>query len=111
MNIPSCFIITPLAFAADDWKLHPDAAEKDGVPKGTVTKMPPWESKIFENTVRDWSVYVPAQYKPDGTAAVMVFQDGHDYVNLKGNWRAPTVFDNLIATKEMPVSVPLACSW
>src|SRR4051812_3046892 len=67
--------------------------------------MPPWESKIFEGTVRDWWVYVPAQYKPDGSAALMVFQDGHDYINLKGNWRAPTVFDNLIASGEMPATV------
>ena len=67
--------------------------------------MPPWESKIYPNTVRDWWVYVPAQYKPDGSAALMVFQDGHDYVNLKGNWRAPTVFDNLIARGDMPPTV------
>jgi len=106
-----CFLaflsLSSLAFAADDWTLHPDAAEQQNVPKGTVTKMAPWESKIFENTTRDWSVYVPAQYKPDGTAAVMVFQDGHDYVNVKGNWRVPTVFDNLIAKGEMPVTVAI----
>jgi enterochelin esterase family protein len=32
----------------------------------------------------------------------MVFQDGHDYVNAKGNWRVPIVFDNLIARGELP---------
>ncbi|MHA3773283.1 SMP-30/gluconolactonase/LRE family protein [Verrucomicrobiota bacterium sgz303538] len=98
---------TPLPFAADDWKLHPDAAEQASVPKGTVTQMPPWESKIFPGTVRDWSIYVPAQFKPDGSAAVMIFQDGHDYVNAKGNWRVPTVFDNLIAKGEMPPTVAI----
>ena len=67
--------------------------------------MPVWESKIFAGTTRDWWVYVPAQYKPEQAAAVMVFQDGHDYVNLKGNWRAPIVFDNLIASGEMPVTI------
>jgi enterochelin esterase family protein len=93
------------ALAAGEWNLHPDAAEKPGVPKGTVTQMPAWESKIFQGTTRDWWVYVPAQYKPDGSAAVMVFQDGHDYINLKGNWRVPTVFDNLIASGEMPPTI------
>lgn len=96
---------TCTAGAADKWQLHPDAAEKADVPKGTVTKMPPWTSKIFENTVRDWWIYVPANYKADGSAALMVFQDGHDYVNLKGNWRVPTVFDNLIAAGAMPPTI------
>ena len=38
--------------------------------------MPPWESKIFPGTKRDWWVYVPAQYKPENPGGVMVFQDG-----------------------------------
>jgi enterochelin esterase family protein len=62
--------------------------------------MPSWESTIFAGTKRDWWVYVPAQYSPESPAAVMVFQDGagpKDYV--------PTVFDNLIARKDMPVTV------
>ncbi len=88
-------------FADDEWKLHPEAAERADVPKGTVHQMPPWESKIFPGTVRDWWVYVPAK-QPDGGSAVMVFQDGHDYVNLKGNWRVPTVFDNQIASGAVP---------
>ena len=69
--------------------------------------MLPWESKVFPGTVRDWWVYVPAQYKPDGSAAVMVFQDGRNYVNPTGDWRAPTVFDNLIAKGDMPPTVAI----
>ena len=82
------------------YETHPDSKERPGVPKGTVKQMPPWESKIFPGTKRDWWVYVPAQYRPESPAAVMVFQDGagpKDYV--------PTVFDNLIAEKDMPVTV------
>ena len=93
------------AFAVDEFKLHPLAVEKADVPHGTVTKMEPWASKIYEGTTRDWSVYVPAQYQADKPACLMVFQDGHDYVNLKGNWRVPTVFDNLIASGDMPVTI------
>ncbi len=77
------------------------------VPHGTVTKMPPWESKIFPGTIRDWSIYVPAQYTADKGAAVMVFQDGHDYMGAKGNWRVPVVFDNLIASGDMPVTIAI----
>ena len=35
----------------------------------------------------------------------MVFQDGGGYVNPNGDFRVPTVFDNLIAAKEMPVTI------
>lgn len=106
--LPLLLLSASCALALDDYKSDsPDHQENPNVPHGTVTKMPPWESKIFAGTVRDWSVYVPAQFKPDGSAALMVFQDGHDYVNLKGNWRVPTVFDNLIAKGEMPPTIAI----
>ena len=70
------------------------------MPKGKLTQQKPWESKIFPKTTRDWWVYVPAQYKDDQPACVMVFQDGGGYTGF-----VPTVFDNLIAKGEMPVTV------
>jgi len=82
------------------YETHPDSRERADVPKGTIKQMPPWDSKIFAGTKRDWWVYVPAQYRPENPAAVMVFQDGagpKDYV--------PTVFDNLIAKGDIPVMV------
>lgn len=92
------------ARAADDYQLGPDSQEQPGVPKGKVTKST-WKSKIFDGTVRDYWVYVPAQYDPKQPACVMVFQDGGSYVNEKGQFRVPIVFDNLIHKKEMPVTV------
>ena len=82
------------------YETPPDAREQAGVPKGSVKQMSPWESKIFSGTKRDWWIYIPSQYKPDTPAAVMVFQDGagaKDFV--------PVVFDNLIAKRDMPVTV------
>jgi len=82
------------------YETHPDSREHPDVPKGTVKQMAPWESRLFAGTKRDWWVYVPAQYTADRPAAVMVFQDGagpKDFV--------PTVFDNLIAKHDMPVTV------
>ena len=79
---------------------QPELAEQPGVPKGKLTHQKPWESKIFPGTRRDWWVYVPAQYKDDQPACVMVFQDGGGYTGF-----VPTVFDNLIAKGEMPVTV------
>ncbi len=100
-------LLGPFAVRAEDsdYKLGPDSMVKPGVPQGKVTKMPPWTSKIFEGTVRDWWIYVPAQYDAAKPASLMVFQDGSGYVNLNGDFRVPTVFDNLIAAKEMPVTI------
>jgi enterochelin esterase family protein len=82
------------------YETHPDSRERPDVPKGTVKQMPAWESKIFAGTKRDWWVYVPAQYRAETPAAVMVFQDGAGYREY-----VPTVFDNLIAQGGMPVTV------
>ncbi len=98
-------IVVTTTWAADDFVESALHRENPAVPHGTVTKMPVWESKIFPGTTRDWWIYVPAQYKPENPAALMVFQDGHDYVNVKGNWRVPIVFDNLIASGDMPVTI------
>ncbi len=88
-----------------EWTPHPDAIVNDLVPHGTVESMPIWKSTVFPNTVRDWAIYVPAQYDPSEPAALMVFQDGERMRDLKGRWRVPIVFDNLIARGEMPPTI------
>jgi enterochelin esterase family protein len=93
-------------FQAGDYQLGPDSTEQPDVPKGKVTKST-WKSEIFADTVRDYWVYVPAQYDAKKPACVMVFQDGGNYVNDKGQFRVPVVFDNLIHKKEMPVTIGL----
>jgi len=90
--------------AADDYKLGPDSFPHPGVPQGTVTRGR-WESKIFPQTVRDYAIYVPSQYNSATPACLMVFQDGSSYLSTNGQFRASVVFDNLIAAKEMPVTI------
>ena len=105
--LTSSLAATPLLAQqpAPAWQPHPDAIERQDVPHGTVEDLPAWESKIFENTTREWSIYVPAQYKKESPAALMIFQDGKGYRDTKGRWRVPVVFDNLIARGEMPVTI------
>src|SRR6516162_812864 len=100
-----CLPLVPV-LAADDYKLGPDSMKQEGVPEGKVTKHS-WTSTIFPGTVRDYWVYVPAQYDFHQPACVMVFQDGGSYVNEQGQFRVPIVFDNLIHKKEMPVTIGL----
>jgi len=87
-----------------EYRLGPDSERHDGVARGTVTKRE-WRSEIFEGTTRDYYVYVPARYDPKVPAALMVFQDGHAYVEEDGDFRVPIVFDNLIHQGSMPVTI------
>lgn len=90
------------------YSLGPDSLPKTGIPHGTVTKYT-WHSAggVFPGTERDYWVYVPAQYNAAKPACLMVFQDGAGYVDEKGSWRTPTVFDNLISEGSMPVTIGL----
>lgn len=96
-----------LVFGSDNYQLGPDSLPQDGVPRGTVTKHSWTNSTVYPGTERDFWIYVPAQYDAARPAALMVFQDGAGYVNLatNGQWRVPTVFDNLIHKKQMPVTI------
>jgi enterochelin esterase family protein len=75
------------------------------VPQGKLEGPILFKSKVFEGTVRQYWVYVPAQYKPEQVACVLVFQDGQRAINPKGVLRVPVVMDNLIHRKQMPVTI------
>ena len=91
--------------AADDYQLGKDSMVQAGIPQGTVVPGKHTSDKVFAGAVRDYWVYIPAQYDGSAPAAVMVFQDGGSYVDPKGQFRVPIVFDNLIHKKEMPVTI------
>lgn len=82
----------------------PDSLPHEGVPKGKLTKYE-WKSQIYTNTVREYLVYVPAQYDAAKPACVMIFQDGLGQIDPTGQMRATVVMDNLIHKKEMPVTI------
>lgn len=102
----SAALLPATARAETVYPLPPEATLVQGVPQGKVTKFTFTSvGKIFPGTVRDYWVYVPAQYNPKQPAPFMVFQDGESYVSDKGSYRVPIVFDNLIANKEIPPMV------
>ncbi|TDE14600.1 SMP-30/gluconolactonase/LRE family protein [Dyadobacter psychrotolerans] len=82
----------------ENYPTDPASEQQAGIPKGEVLKFTFENSKIFPGTWREYWVYVPAQYKADKPACVYVNQDGIQ-------WKAPTVFDNLIHKGEMPVTI------
>lgn len=88
--------------AQESYELGPDSLPQDGVPTGSIEGPFEWKSKIYPGTVRDYWVYVPAQYDPARKACVLVVQDGR---NRARGWRLTTVMDNLIHKQQMPVTI------
>jgi enterochelin esterase family protein len=88
-----------------------------GVPQGTWEKYLWDKSEIFPQTTRDVWIYIPAQYDPKVPACLMVIQDGpRQYAVRERNdvdqrarrtqeYCMPTVLDNLINRKELPVII------
>ena len=96
---------TPARPAAPQYKTDPDSLPQAGVPKGKLEGPFIFKSQVFSNTIRKYWVYAPAQYDAAKPACVLVFQDGHRAQNPNGVLRLPVVMDNLIAKKEMPVTI------
>jgi enterochelin esterase-like enzyme len=99
------FVCWPIVTLAEEYVHGPDSMPNDRVPHGTVTQHEWLTSKVFPDTQRRYSVYVPAQYDGSKPAALMVFQDGHAFEGPGGDFRVPVVFDNLIAKGDMPITI------
>jgi enterochelin esterase family protein len=98
-------VLTPAAWALDDYKVGPDSMRQEGVPVGELLHFTFTNSTVYPGTTRDYWVYVPKQYDAATPACVMIFQDGQNYANSNGQFRVPIVFDNLIHKKEIPVTI------
>jgi len=90
---------------AAEFPLRPESRPQPGVPPGKVVKSNFADSRIFPGTVRDYYVYVPAAYDPATPACVMIVQDGLAHITQERRWQIPTVLDNLIHRREIPVCI------
>lgn len=82
-----------------------DSQPHEDVPKGRLEKFDWNSSKVFPNTARTVTVYLPAGHQPDEETCLMVWQDGSRHADPTGALRVPVVFDNLIHLKQMPRTV------
>jgi iron(III)-enterobactin esterase len=93
----------------------PELIINNGIPHGTIHRftMKSADSKFYKGGSRGqpgvvvpferpMAVYVPAQYVPGTAAPFIVVQDGY---NPKYHLTVPTVLDNLIAQKRVPVMI------
>jgi enterochelin esterase family protein len=88
-----------------EYPLTPDSLPQDGVPKGRLEGPFEFRSQIIANTVRQYWIYVPAQYTGETPANVLVFQDGARAINPAGSLRVPQVLENLVHRKDIPVTI------
>src|ERR1051325_739031 len=102
---------TALAAGEDAfYKLGPDSLVQEGVPQGKLLGPMHLPSQVFSNYTHTYWIYVPAQYDPKKPAALLVFQDGSAMIATNGDIRVPTVLDNLIWRREIPVMIGLFIS-
>ncbi len=85
--------------------LLPEPYPQGGIPKGELKGPFDFHSQIITGTVRQYWVFVPAQYEASTPASVLVFQDGYRAINPNGSLRVPEVLENLIAEGEIPVTI------
>ena len=87
----------PSIAAEPDFPLTEDSRPSDGIPKGELIKdtYTAKQGSLFPGTEREYQIYLPPNFDKARSAPFMVFQDGVIY-------QAPTVFDNLIAKKDIP---------
>jgi gluconolactonase len=89
-----------LVHAQETYVLGPDSHPQAGVPQGSVTKYELKPGRFYPGTPHTYSVYLPAQYDAAKPTPFMIFLDGSGF--LSDRVRAPIVFDNLIASHELP---------
>lgn len=98
---------TPKPRQAGEYPHTAESLEQAGVPKGKLLGPFEFHSKVFTGTVRQYWIYVPANYKAKSKIkpSLLVFQDGQRATNPKGSLRVPTVLDNLIHQKAIPQTI------
>ena len=88
-----------------DYALTADSLPQAGVPKGRLEGPFEFRSRVIAGTVRQYWIFVPAQYTGDAPAHVLVFQDGARAINPTGSLRVPQVLENLVHQKAIPVTI------
>jgi enterochelin esterase-like enzyme len=84
----------------------PESYTKPGVPQGTLTEKAVFTSKLYDGMQSDYWIYTPAQYDPKTPAALMVWDDGQQFINRdSSSIRLLEVIDNLTYEKKLPVIV------
>lgn len=107
MNLRAFVAVTLLALLAPIGFANPEesSAPRASVQRGKIIGPLVHESKLYRGILRQYWVYVPAQYDPKIPPCLLVFQDGLQYLRDDGPYRAAFVLDKLIQENEIPVTI------
>lgn len=86
----------------ENYPVPPEAETQEGVPRGRIEGPFEFRSQIYPGTVRNYWVYIPAQYDPSRPPALIIVQDG---LRRAEEWRLPIVLDNMIHAGQIPVQL------
>ncbi|MCF3650415.1 alpha/beta hydrolase [Synoicihabitans lomoniglobus] len=95
----------PAEVVTGDFELGPDSLVQAGVPQGELLGPFEFRSQIITGTIRQYWLFVPAQYDPATPASVLVFQDGHRATHPEGSLRVQNVLTNLIHEGAIPPTI------
>ena len=95
----------PAEILTGDFELGPDSLVQADVPQGELRGPFEFRSEIIKGTVRQYWIFVPAQYDPAVPASVLVFQDGHRATHPEGSLRVQNVLTNLIHQGAIPPTI------
>jgi enterochelin esterase family protein len=110
LSLVSTFSLVAQIEVRTGLELTPYHSPQEGIPKGELKGPINFYSKIIDGTVRQYWLFIPAQYQASKPASVLVFQDGFRAQNPNGSIRAPQVLENLIAKGEIPVTIGIFIS-
>ncbi len=100
---PGPIVVQEVPPPSNNYALGPDSLPHPEVPAGKTFSFEMADPKSFPGTVRNISVYIPAQYHAEKPACVYVGLDGLGH-------HVQAVFDNLIAQHAMPVTIAIGIS-
>ena len=90
---------------AGDYPFTEDSLVQPDIKKGKLEGPFEFHSNIIPNTVRRYWIYVPNGYSKKNPPNLLVFQDGQRATNPEGSLRIPTLLDNLIHKKDIPLTL------
>ncbi len=116
ITLLSIFLCTLSPYAEDperkvgEYSLGPDSLAQEGVPTGKLLGPIDFHSDIISDTVRQYWLFIPAQYTANKPANLFVFHDGYRATHPNGSLRIPQVLENLIHKGDIPVTIGLFIS-
>ena len=93
---------TGFLWSEETYPEHPDTLVRPGVPQGEIKGPFTWASQLYPGTLREYWIYVPANYDANTPTCSLIIQDG---LSRAKGWKLIPTMDNLIHAGAMPITI------